>query len=86
MRQASGCLRSRRSNQIVKRKIGEETSETGSGTISEFGCPDSRAFLHAWISGESSSLGRAKSFQTCAETLSPPKPPRPAADRRAEGP
>lgn len=41
--------------------------------------------IHAWISGQSSPLAGVKSLRTCAETFTPPKPPRRVADRRAAG-
>jgi hypothetical protein len=41
--------------------------------------------IHAWISGENSLLARVDSLRTCAETFSPPKPPRRVADPHATG-
>ena len=44
--------------------------ERGQGTNSDFGCLHWNPLIHAWISGDWSSLVRAENFRTCADTLS----------------
>ena len=44
--------------------------ERGQGTNFNFGCLHWNSLIHAWISGDCSSLVRAENFRTCADTLS----------------